>query len=98
MFGESIHHFAAGGAGCHWFIGGLPFREIGVPVLRELVVNYALELGGLLWERSLVCVELLSPLVLHIRAARERLAEILHGVLRQVELVHTRPPECFLGG
>src|SRR5580693_1561201 len=98
MFGQSIHRFAARGASCHRFIGGLPFGEIDVPVLRKLVADDALELCGLLWKRLLVCVELLPPLVLHPRAIWNRLTEIFHRVFGQVELVHGWPSEGFLGG
>ena len=98
MFGQSVHRFAACGASCDRFIGGLPFGKIDVPVFRELAANDALELGGFLWKRLLVGVELLPPLVLHLRAMRNGLTEVFHRVLGQVELLHARPPQGFLGG
>src|SRR5580700_104493 len=98
MFGQSIHRFAACRASCYWFIGRLPFGKVDVPVLRELAANDALELSGYLRKRLLVCVELLSPLILHLRAMRDRLTEILHRVLGQVEFVHAWPAQGLLGG
>src|SRR5580698_9690376 len=98
MFGQRVHSFAGCSASCHRFIGGLPFGKVDVPVLRELVANDPLELSGFYWKRLLVCVELLSPLVLHLRTVRNRLTEMFDRLFGQVELLHGRPPEGLLSG
>src|ERR1700722_2911264 len=70
--------------------------KIGGPVCRKRAAQDLLELSRFFWKFLAIGVECAAPLVFELLPFRDRLAKIIDGVLRKIELVHGGPTQRLL--
>src|SRR5262249_46626953 len=95
--GECVESFPTGNPRGNRFVSWFPSGKIILPVPGKLSARYQVEFCGLFWKFLPVSLDFFLPSFLCLCTLADCLTKMIHGLRGQVELIHSRPAESFLG-